>query len=120
LKQKQSSSPEVELNFNQCLLLLRGLLEGVRRTRPLSIGITTVSGKALTIDSSSKELVAEGTASGKKALSIVTNERTLSAVLTGNLNPKTRDPKHVWIQGGDRQQWSALIETVAARQGVVR
>jgi hypothetical protein len=102
-----------ELDFDQCVLLLKALLlERPLAGKSLSIGITTVSGRHIAIDSAATPIVSEERRE-QAALNIITNDETLAAALAGDLDPKHPDDKHFLVYGGDLEQWSALTATVA-------
>jgi hypothetical protein len=105
--------PSRHLKFDECLCLVRALLADRPTIKPFSIGITTTTGRVMTIDSSQNPVVSEEPRYDV-ALSLVTNEDTLSGVLCGTLEPANPGPTDLLVVAGDLTQWTNLIDTVAA------
>jgi hypothetical protein len=103
-----------QLTFDECLLVMQAMV-GQRPSRDdFAIGITTTQGRSMTI----RPRQVSDTFSEDVRLSLITNQETLSALLSGTLDPNGLSDEQLLIWGGDINQWSTLVDTVSATSGI--
>ena len=108
-----TSSP---LAIPHAMLALEALLEPRRAAfkKRVRISMGFVEGQAYCIDTGAQQLISEQW-SREADLSIITNQRTLSDMLTGDVDLGQPGPDHVLVWGGDRTLWRSLARSLSGR-----